>query len=239
MRCGQKTAPPISKQAVDWSSREFPLYRLTSDHTSDQRRLWKILAGSASIPPRMMPRRCWPVWPAGTAPPGWHRSPLGRQPAPADQRAGDGGVERRTARPHRRRRPGGAARQRHLRGAAVDHRQGRTRIRGRAEGRAHDRARTHPQCRRAGVRRPLRRRRRLADCHLLRGRRLGHARRRPAGVGAGGRGVEGARPDGPRRSRGPCRRRCAAGRLGGRLRARRALLAEAHQPHRRRELRRQ
>ena len=70
------------------------------------------------------------------------RQALGRQPAPADQRARNRGLERRAARARQRRVAGRAARHRRLRGAAVDDRQVRARVRGRAEGRRPGRARS-------------------------------------------------------------------------------------------------
>ncbi len=61
--------------------------------------------------------------------------PVRRQPAPADLRAGERGARTPSAALHRRRSRRRAARDRRLRGAAVDHRQVRARIRRRTEGR--------------------------------------------------------------------------------------------------------
>ena len=140
------------------------------------------------------------------------RQALGRQPAHADQRARNRGLERRAARARQRRIAGRAARHRHLRGAAVDDRQVRARIRRRAEGRRPGRARSRararsPTCSTATSPTPMLK----PDHRVVRPRRLaepvGHtdaATLRQGSVGGAG----------PRRSGAPRRRRPRRRRAG-------------------------
>ena len=116
-----------------------------------------------------------------------------------------------------------AARDRCLRGAAVDHRQVRDGVRRRAEGRRQRRARPHPRVGRQRVRRALRQRRPAPRHRVVRPRRLAAVGRhlvgeRPARAGARRAGARRAR-------RPPAARhedvRAGAG-VGHRFRARRA-----------------
>ena len=77
-----------------------------------------------------------------------------------------------------------AARERHLRLAAVAHRQDRARVRRRAEGRRTRRARARPAGRRDGVRRPRRACRHAAGHRLVRARRHDRPVRHVVGRGA-------------------------------------------------------
>ena len=83
----------------------------------------------------------------------------GRQPAPADHDARARRLERRAPRAAERRKARRAARHRSLCGAAVDHRQVRARVRGRAARRRADRARPDSRRGRQRLHRPVRRRR--------------------------------------------------------------------------------
>ena len=75
----------------------------------------------------------------------------GVSPAPAHLGAGERDLQRRTARPEERRRPGRAARSGHLLRAALDHRQAGARIRRRTEGRRCRGARADPGRRGQGL----------------------------------------------------------------------------------------
>ena len=166
------------------------------------------------------------------------RQALGRQPAHADQRARNRRLERRAARARQRRVAGRAARHRHLRGAAVDDRQVRARIRRRAQGRRSGRAR-------AGARRGRHRVRRLLSATPTRkpiiewfdlGGSLdpvGHDRRRDARQGG-----RACRASSTWRTAPASHRDAPAPALAAahRLRARRAVLAEEDQPQRRSRL---
>ena len=105
------------------------------------------------------------------------RQALGRQPAPADQRARERHLERRAARAGAGRVAGGAARGRRLRRPPGDHRQVRAGVRGRAEGRRRGRPRPDPLGGAERRHRLLPRRRRARRGALVRWRRLAAALR--------------------------------------------------------------
>ena len=140
------------------------------------------------------------------------RQALGRQPAPADQHARAGRLQRGAPGARQRRDAGRAARHRRLRRAAVDHRQVRARVRGRAARRGADRARSDPVGRRLGLHRHVRRRRHAHGHRVVRPRRLAAAQRqlvRRRGHHADARRAGTARADGARgaRAAAPPRRR--------------------------------
>ena len=126
---------------------------------------------------------------------------------------------------------------RHLRGAAVDHRQVRAGVRGRAAGRRRGRARSHPRRGRQRLQRLLRERRHPLGRRLVRRRRRAAARRHVARGGGHQAGEEGQRPartGPPHHAAG--RAAGAHHRLGDRLRPRGPLLDEEDRAQRRARL---